>query len=223
MKRRLDAVIFDFDGLIIDSESAAYDAWSAIFREHGCELSLSEWVACVGSSDAAFDPVANLSQLSGRAFDQAERAALFADKERRKIAVCNQLPALPGVGERMQEAAALGLAVALASSSSRRWLDEHLARLGMKKSFKTISGKEDVARVKPHPDLYLHAAAALNVNPSRCLVFEDSLNGVKAAKAAGMLCVAVPGPITRALDFSVADAVVTSLRAVNLAEWLERA
>lgn len=220
MQHRLKAVIFDFDGLIIDSESAAYDAWSAIYREHGCALSLADWVACVGSSYAAFDPVTNLAQLAGRAFDAAQRAALFADKERRKVAVCNQLPLLPGVEARVTEATELGLAVAVASSSSRVWLHEHLTRLRMQTAFKTISGKEDVPRVKPHPDVYLHAAAALHVAPGHCLVFEDSVNGVKAAKAAGMWCIAVPGPITRGLDFAAADAVIASLDDVSLSDWL---
>jgi putative hydrolase of the HAD superfamily len=222
MQRQLQAVIFDFDGLIIDSESAAFDAWSAIYREHGCTLSLTEWVECVGSSYAIFDPVGTLARLTRREFDADTRAALMADKEARKVAVCNRLAPLPGVKERLEEAHDLGLGVALASSSSRQWLETHLERIGLHSSFQSISGKDDVARVKPHPDVYLHAARSLSVEPSRCLVFEDSVNGVKAAKAAGMTCIAVPGPITRGLDFGAADAVATSLADVTLAAWLSR-
>lgn len=214
---QIDAIIFDFDGLVIDTESPAFDAWSAIYQEHGQTLALAEWVACVGSSYDAFDPVAHLAQLTGKRFD---RAAMIADKEARKAAICNRLQPLPGVVDRMDEARDLGLKLAVASSSGRGWIHAHLERLGLTPRLHAVRTRDDVTRVKPHPDLYLAAAAALGVDPARCLAFEDSANGVKAAKAAGMICYAVPNAITRALDFSRADGVVASLAELSLARLL---
>jgi len=213
----MQAVIFDFDGLILDTESPAFEAWTEIYRAYGQELPLTEWVKCVGASDAHFDPVIYLESLLERPLDRVE---LFAKKDQRKTDIVDTLAPLPGVIARLDEARALGLRLAVASSSSARWVNGHLARLSLADRFDAVRTKDDVSRVKPHPDLYLAAAKALDVAPSACLVFEDSLNGVRAARAAGMRVVAVPGPITRGLDFREADAVAASLADVSLARWL---
>lgn len=218
MDRRIAAIIFDFDGLVIDSESPAFQAWSEIYREHGQELSLDLWVECVGASEARFDPIQNLSVLLGKAVDGH---ALMADKERRKHSICNTLDTLPGVRERLSEARSLGLKVGLASSSASAWVLGHLERLRLNSAFDAIRTKDDVARVKPHPDLYLAAAEALAVPPELCLAIEDSVNGVHAAKAAGMACLAIPGPVTRSLDFSIATARYESLSQVSLANFVK--
>lgn len=217
MEQSVAAVIFDFDGLVIDTESPAFEAWSAIYREHGQVLRLDLWVGCVGASEAGFDPVRHLAELLGRPVDGV---ALMADKELRKRAACDSLQPLPGVRERLSEARALGLKLAVASSSSRAWVEGHLRRLNLAATFDAMRTKDDVARVKPYPDLYLAAAAALGVAPERCLAIEDSLNGVRAARAAQMACLAVPGPITRALDFSLATARFDSLADVKLADFV---
>lgn len=220
----LSAVIFDFDGLIVDTESPAFEAWGAIFREHGEELALQDFVRCVGSDYATgFDPVIHLASLlrtrgDARA-ETLDRIALIADKDARKRAICARLGVLPGFHERIAEARGLGLKTAVASSSSRAWILDHIARLGLASCFDAVRGREDVARIKPFPDVYLEAARALGVEPSACLVLEDSLNGVKAAKAAGMRCIAVPNGITRALDFAIADAVAPSLSSVSFAAF----
>lgn len=213
----LKAVIFDFDGLVVDTESPAYEAWLAIYREHGQELDLSLWVQCVGSSAARFDPVQHLSDLVGRDLD---REALFQEKERRKLEACLQKPLLPGVLDRLRESRALGLRTAVASSSGRVWVEGHATRLGIGSLLDAMRTGDDVARVKPHPDLYFAAAEALAVAPHECVAFEDSLNGVKAAKAAGMMCFAVPNDVTRGLDFTIADGVLDSLLALSLASLL---
>lgn len=209
----MKAVIFDFDGLMVDTEWPAFTAWSEIYREHGQTLDLKEWVACVGATYASFDPVARLAELTGRTF---EREALTQDKERRKQEECNRLGALPGVVDRLKEAKDLGVRVAVASSSSLGWVDGHLSRLGIKHHIEMIRTRDHVTRVKPHPDLYLAAADALKVAPADCVVFEDSLNGVKAAKAAGMTCYAIPNRVTHLLDFAEADGRYDSLALVSL-------
>lgn len=209
----MKAVIFDFDGLMVDTEWPAYVAWTAIYQEHGHVLDLKEWVACVGSSYASFDPVKRLEGLTGKTF---EREVLIGDKERRKVDECNRLDALPGVVERLKEAKALGIKAAVASSSSLAWVDGHLTRLKLKDHIELIRTRDHVTRIKPHPDVYLAAAEGLNVAPKDCVVFEDSLNGVKAAKAAGMTCYAIPNRVTSQLDFGEADGRYDSLALVSL-------
>lgn len=213
--RRYDAIIFDFDGLVIDTESPAFEAWSAIFQEQGTTLLLERWVECVGASDSRFDPVLHLSELTGRTYD---RATLMGDKEKRKAEICNTLLPLPGVIDRMNEARHLGLKIAVASSSSRVWVETHLMRLGLRDQLDAMLTRDDVSRGKPFPDLYFAAAKAIGVPPERCLAFEDSGNGVRAAKAAGMACYAIPNPITRTLDFRMADGVIASLAEVTVAK-----
>jgi len=208
------AVIFDFDGLIVDTETAAFEAWSAIYREHGAELLLQDWVSCVGAADMPFDAVAHLATLIGRPLDKTK---LMADKEARKSAVCNKLPPLPGVVDRMAEAEAMGLPIAVASSSAADWVHGHLDRLGLRSRLKLTRTRGDVARGKPHPDLFISAAAGLGVDVGSCVVFEDSANGLKAAKTAGARCYIVPNRITAGSDFSAADGIFTSLSEVSLA------
>lgn len=212
-KYRMKAVIFDFDGLMVDTEWPAFLAWTAIFQEYGHVLDLKEWVACVGASYASFDPVTRLSELTGKTF---EREALIGDKERRKVEECNRLGAMPGVVDRLTEAKALGIKAAVASSSSFAWVDGHLSRLRLKDHIELIRTRDHVQRVKPHPDVYLAAAEGLQVAPRDCVVFEDSLNGVKAAKAAGMTCYAIPNRVTAQLDFGEADGRYDSLALVSL-------
>jgi putative hydrolase of the HAD superfamily len=211
----MPALIFDFDGLMVDTEWPAFEAWSAIYREHGAELRLDRWVECVGSSNARFDPVQHLCELTGRTLDGP---ALVADKERRKASICDALGVMPGVEAQIAAARGLGWKVAVASSSGARWVRGHLERLALTARFDAILTREDVARVKPAPDLYLKAAEVLGVAPAQCVVLEDSLNGVRAAKAAGMRCFAVPNRVTRGLDFAEADAVLASVQELPLAQ-----
>ena len=124
---------------------------------------------------------------------------------------------LPGVVQRMAEARAHGLGLAVASSSPRDWVEPHLDRLGLLDGFDVVFTREDVEHAKPAPDLFLVAAAAVDADPSDTVAFEDSHNGCLAAKAAGMLCVVAPNAITADQDFGHADLVVTSLEAVDLA------
>lgn len=213
----MKAIIFDFDGLMLDSESPAFHAWAGIYRDHGVELRLERWVECVGASYARFDPFEHLLELVGRSKGAAlDRLQLFAEKERRKIEACSRLPLMPGVEDVMASARARGLKLAVASSSAAEWVKGHLQRLGCLQEFDAIRTRDDVLRVKPFPDLYLAVATALSLPVSQCVVFEDSLNGVRAAKSAGMRCFAVPNFVTSGLDFREADGVLSSLVEADL-------
>jgi HAD superfamily hydrolase (TIGR01509 family) len=117
---------------------------------------------------------------------------------------------MEGIPEAVQAAKAAGLKVAVVSSSSHRWVDGWLEKIGLFEQFDTTVCRDDAERIKPAPDLYLVAARQLNLEPATCLVIEDSVNGIKAAKAAGMPSVAIPNRVTAGCDFSLADRVLKS-------------
>ena len=135
---------------------------------------------------------------------------------------CEAQPVLPGVVDLAREARRLGLGTAVASSATRGWVLGWLGKHGIKDLFDSVSGREDVAQVKPAPDLFLLAADLLGVAPASCLVFEDSPNGIRAARAAGMRCVAVPNEVTRLLELGEPDLVLGSAGELPLAEVARR-
>jgi putative hydrolase of the HAD superfamily len=127
---------------------------------------------------------------------------------------------MPGVAEYLRDAHRLRLGVGIASSSRRAWVVEHLKRFAIADAFDAIVCREDVAHTKPHPQLYLEAVKRLMVVPEEALALEDSSNGIAAAKAAGLRCVAVPTVMTAGLDLSRADMRIPSLGAVPLTDLL---
>ena len=213
----LEAVIFDFDGLLLDTEWAAYAAWGQIFQSYGQELKLEKWVQCVGSGYHMFDPVQELRDLTGLPLDSQE---LVKRKEEIKGAACSHMPLMLGAWELMTELQQSGYKVGLASSSRRTVIQDHLVRLKIEAFFQAVVTGDEVERIKPHPDLYLKCAGILGVAPENCLVFEDSLNGVRAAKSAGMMCIAVPNRVTQGLDFSMADHCIDNLSSFRLTSYL---
>ena len=204
---KFGALILDFDGLILDTESPIFEEWRATFRAHGHDLGLDVWQHALGTF-GTYDPCAHLSKLTGEDFDHE---ALRQEVRARNMVRCEALPLLPGVAERVQEARASGLKTAVASSSTSAWVEGWLERHGIRPLFDTVCSRDHVARVKPAPDLFLLAATRLGVAPERCVVFEDSPNGIRAARAAGMRCVAIPNAVTCALPMEGADLVLTSL------------
>lgn len=219
------ALIFDFDGLIVDTETPALESWRAIYAEHGHELGLDVWAGALGTSHG-FDALEHLVGLVGRddpAAGEALRARAEAVYERRqalKDALSAGQPMLPGVAALLDAAAARGMACAVASSSSSRWVGGWLGRLGILARFACVRTADDVARTKPDPALFLSAAACLGAPPEACLVLEDSPNGILAARAAGCPVVAVPGPLTRQIPLPPADLVLPALDALPLAELI---
>ena len=211
-------IVFDFDGLILDTEAPVYDAWQEIYGEHGHALSFDKWATCIGTADT-FDPCIDLASLVGRALD-AE--ALRQRHRARTDDLIAARAVLPGVREYIAEAGQLGLALGVASSSSRGWVDGHLRRLGLREAFSVVRCADDVPRVKPDPALYLAVLAAAGVGPRDAVALEDSPNGVLAAKRAGLTCVAVPNPLTARLDLGAADLCLASLADLPLTALLER-
>jgi len=213
------ALIFDFDGLILDTEGAAYQSWVEIYEEHGGTLTIAEWSKALGGSGLEVDHIANLERASGKSVDSKE---IFRRRLARKLALIEAEEALPGVLDYIAEGKRLGLKLAVVSSSPHQWVDGYLAKLGILDRFDAVICGDDAERVKPAPDLFLLSLQRLEVRPEEAIVFEDSPNGVTAAQAAGIFAVAVPNPVSAQLSVAHADLCLTSLEQMPLSDLLAR-
>jgi len=217
----IKALIFDFDGLILDTETPELLVWQKVYREHGQELTARTWGQIVGGTAASsFEPASHLAALTGNNLDIE---GLKARVRGESLAQIHRQPPLPGVRELIDDARQRGLKLAVASSSPHDWVDAHLARLGLLSSFDVIKAREDVPRTKPEPDLFLAALSGLDILPDQAVVLEDSPNGVRAAKRAGLFVVAVPNPVTESLLFEREDLRLSSLKEISLSELMRRA
>jgi HAD superfamily hydrolase (TIGR01509 family) len=201
------ALVFDFDGLILDTEVPVFTAWSETYERHGLRLSAEFWASIIGYGLDHFDPMADLERRVGRPID---REAVQTARRERQMELTLGLEIMPGVREWRREAAERGVRLGVASSSGRNWVVGHLQRLGLD-GWNCIRCGDDVRRTKPAPDLYLAAVDCLGVAPEEAIAVEDSGVGVQAAKAAGLYCVAVPSALTASHDFGRADLVLGSL------------
>lgn len=209
------ALIFDFDGLIFDTETAIYEAWREIYTAHGFPLTLETWAQCVGSDFGHYDPMKDLESLLGRTLDWD---ALTQQRRAYVAKVLEGSDPLPGVRQRVAEAREHGIPCAVASSSTHEWVDNWLKKLGLFDFFSNVTCLEDTGKVKPDPSLFLHAAKQLDVSPQHAVVLEDSLNGLRAAHAAEMRCVIVPCAVTRHLVFPGAWKQLRSLEEATTLE-----
>jgi HAD superfamily hydrolase (TIGR01509 family) len=210
----VQAIVLDFDGLIIDSETPLLDIWCEIYARHGGALTMDHWQHALGTQHG-FDAYAELERQTGVQLSRGEWVAIVQAEHHRR---CQREPLLPGVRERLEEARAIGLGTAVASSSTRAWVEPWLEHHGIRGLVDVVCTRDDVAQVKPAPDLFLLAATRLGVPPAACVVFEDSPNGLRAARAAGMYAVAVPRGLTRHLPLPASDLVLESLAVCRLAD-----
>ncbi len=218
MTKKLEALIFDFDGLILDTETPEFDVLNEIYAEYDVELSIEKWGQIIGGSGAVeFDPVSDIKQLTDVNIDHQPLLDRWRAEADARIAAN---PILPGVVDTLDEAEQCGLKLAIASSSPHSWVDTHLIRLGLFDRFQHIICADDVTHTKPSPDLFLLALSKLNVSADRALIFEDSPNGVKAANAAGIPVVAVPNPVTSQLRFKGEKLILGSLAEFSLEKWI---
>jgi HAD superfamily hydrolase (TIGR01509 family) len=202
----LRALLYDFDGLILDTEMPELVSWQELWAEHGHAFPVEQYLTGLGTV-GGFGAEAALEELAG----PVEQEALDR-RSARKLALTEIEELRPGVIETLEQARERGVATAIVSSSSRRWIDMHLERLERAEQFDLIvTGDHDRERGKPRPTLYLEALAGLGVLASEAIAFEDSPNGVTAARAAGVFCIAVPNAITATLDLGHADLIVDSL------------
>lgn len=213
----LKALIFDFDGLILDTETPEVLVWQSIYRDHGFELPVDEWEKTIGGYGLSnFDAAEHLALLSSGRLDSVSMRSRY---RKEADAIIHASPILPGVVSLIEQAREQGLQVAIGSSSPHSWVDTHAKRLGIFHYFKYIICQDDVApgRTKPNPDIYLKALEVLKVQNTEAVVFEDSPNGVLAARRAGIFAVAVPNPLTKRLGVS-GDLTVPSLAEISLHE-----
>jgi HAD superfamily hydrolase (TIGR01509 family) len=219
---RIKALIFDFDGLILDTETPDYQTWQSIYRDHGFELPQDEWGKIVGGwGISTFDAAAHLSLLSQGRLDSVS----LRDRHRSESsALLLSQPVLPGVIDILRQAKQLGLKLAIGSSSPHSWVDTHAKRLGIFDYFDTVVCEDEVGigRTKPYPDVYLAALKQLQVQKNEAVVFEDSPNGVRAARTAGIFVVAIPNPVTSLLTFEGANLTLRSLKDLSLHELLNK-
>src|SRR5689334_17041331 len=208
---RIRAFLFDFDGLLLDTELASRAGWELLYREHGHELPADLWATLVGTTHAPWDPRAHLEELVGEPLDWD---ALHERRYAHEIALIEAEELRPGIAEYLAVARQNGLRRAIVSSSTRPWVDMHLERLEEAVGWDAICTADgDPARAKPAPTLYLEALELLGVADDEAVAFEDSPHGVRAAKAAGIFCVAIPNEVTRelGLEEAGADLVLDSL------------
>lgn len=214
----VQALVFDFDGLILETETPAYQAWVEIYREFGHELPKQLWLDYIGREGGWFDALAYLEGLVG---PRDDREAINERRDTRKTELVMAVVETAGLRELLIEAKSRGLRLAVCSSSTPKWVHGHLDRLGLSTFFDHIQCRDRPdLRAKPAPDLYLAACAGLGVRPDDAIAFEDSRNGMLAAQAAGMRCVVVPNELTIAMDLDGADHRFESLAAISLGELL---
>ena len=219
MARVIRVLLFDFDGTVVDTESIDLRSWREVFEEHGVELPLDRFALRIGTLAGPNE----LDELDALLAAPCDRDAVQAARRLREQELLELEPIRPGVRRYLDDARRLGLAVAIVSSSPERWIADGLARLGCADGWACVVSANGVPeRAKPAPTLYAEALQKLGVAADEAVAFEDSPNGILAARAAGIFCVAVPNEVTKRLDLSHADLVVESLEDVPLEELLAR-
>ena len=217
------AVVFDFDGLILDTETPLYAAWQMTFAHYGQPaISVAEWSTSLGRHDddpERLDPLRRLRELVGADLSDHEVQSI---RRRHRDDLLDALPLAAGVEGLLDEADRLGVPVGLASSSPIDWIERHLTPRGLIERFSVLSCAGADVPGKPDPTVYLEACAAMNCDPAASIAFEDSPNGARAARAAGLTCIVVPTDLSAALNFDHANIVIDSLEHVTLTDLFAR-
>ncbi|HEY0791881.1 MAG TPA: HAD-IA family hydrolase [Chthoniobacterales bacterium] len=208
----LQALVFDFDGLIVNTEEPGFVSWKEIYHEFGQELALKHWTAATGYV-GGFDPHVHLEGLLGRKLDWA---SISPRREARNWELTLKEPVLPGIAALMSAAQAAGLKLGVASNSGSGWVEDGLKRLGLRQFIKAIVTRDLVVNPKPAPDMYLKCVQTLRVEPAHAIALEDSEPGARAAKRAGLRVVAIPNQFSALQDLSFVDLKVGSAAEITL-------
>lgn len=209
--RRPRGIIFDFDGVLVDTEWAIYQSWVQLYAREGQQISIATYSPCLGAGYSHWNPADHLEKLTSKKYDwevetPARQAVLEADLARTGL--------MDGALELLDWCVEQGIGLTVASSSSRRWVQGWLERLGIYERFDGVFTRTDGYAVKPDPALFLAACNCLNLPRKDCLIVEDTENGTISARNAGIPCVAVPNRMTESCDLSRAQYLVPSLRAL---------
>jgi putative hydrolase of the HAD superfamily len=209
------ALVLDFDGLILDTESALIRAYADVHAAHGVPFDEAAFLRSVGHADYAFDPWHAFEKRADRVALEVERRAVNRERDL-------ALPVLPGVVALLAAARARRLHVALASNSRHEHCERHLARLGLLERFDFLACREDVPSPKPEPDLYKLVLHRFGLRGHEAIAFEDSHTGSLAARRANLWTVVAPGPATAHHDFAHADLRVASLAELSLGDLIAK-
>ena len=213
----IKGIVFDFDGLILDTETHHYNLLKEFFSEHESELPLSLWQQEIGTQ-SDFSPFKYLEEEINKKLDQE---AILAEFNKRLAINLSTVKARPGVVSYLKIAQESGLKIGLASSSNYQWVSTHLKNLQIFEYFECIKTSDDVEQVKPNPALYIQAVQCLGLDAAECLAFEDSAHGALAAKRAGMSCVIVPNEMTHSMDFCQVEHRLDSMDQMKLENVIE--
>jgi HAD superfamily hydrolase (TIGR01509 family) len=202
----LAALVFDFDGLIVDTENPGFISWEEVYQEFGATLSIDDWRHATGYV-GGFDPAIHLEQILGRRLDWSQ---LMPKREARNWELTLQAKVLPGIEQLFLSARERRLRVGVASNSENGWVEGGLRRLGLRDYVDTVVSRDMVMNPKPAPDIYLKTVQTLQVEPSHAVALEDSEPGCRAAKRAGLKAVAIPNRFSERQDLTIADLIVKS-------------
>ena len=205
---KIRAIIFDFDGLILDTDGPIFQSWQELYESYGGQLSFSTWSEIIGTISNEYDHFEELEEQIGYGLD---RARLSQQRRQRELDLIATRPTQPGVQDYIKGSKRLGLKLGLASSSPCNWVTGHLTQRGLIDYFDCILARDDVSQVKPEPELYLTVLTKLGVRAEEAFVIEDSPIGVTAAQRAGLFCVVVPNALTARLPLDHADMHLNSL------------
>jgi HAD superfamily hydrolase (TIGR01509 family) len=208
----LAALVFDFDGLIVDTENPGFISWEELYQEFGATLSIDDWRHATGYV-GGFDPGIHLEQLLGRRLDWSH---LMPKREARNWELTLQAKTLPGIEQLLLGARERRLRVGVASNSESGWVEGGLRRLGLRDYVDAVVTRDMVMNPKPAPDIYLKTVQTLQVDPGHAVALEDSEPGCRAAKRAGLKAVAIPNRFSERQDLSFADLIVKSATELNL-------
>lgn len=209
----LKAVIFDMDGVLIDSEPVHFEANKRIMKDFGYELEYEYYKQFIGST------LSHMWQVLKEDYDIEDEIEILnkmSEQGSKDIIGKDGYIKIPGACELVEMFSSNNLRLAVASSSSTGNIEDVVSSLGIKQYFDIIVSGLDVSYPKPAPDIFLNAAELLKVDSSECIVIEDSSNGVKAAKAAGMTCIGYINPNSGEQDLSEADYLVESFEGLDM-------
>lgn len=198
-------LIFDMDGVLINTEPLHYKIWKQVFREKGLEIDYEHYKGCIGSTNQTLFRL--IEEGYGVRFHEDE-SVLERFKELKNLYIHkNGIPAVEGVPKVIAKLKEKGYHMAVASSSMQEYIEICTEKIGVKQYFDILFSAERVARPKPFPDVFLSVAKQMGARPEECIVVEDSYNGSIAAKAAGMICLGFANPDSGEQDLSMDDLV----------------
>lgn len=208
----IKALVFDFDGLLMDTESTMLASWQYEWRQHGLQLDVDGFFVDHGG-DVTEQRYAKLAEAVGPAYDrQASHARRTAYRDQLNAA----LGLAPGISDCLDHADRLGLRLAVASGSPRSWVQGLLAGIGYLDRFELLACGDEVTTNKPDPAVYLLALQRLELTAAQAIAFEDTPHGVAAARAAGIRCIAIPNRHAEPSRFDDADLVLPSAEHLQL-------